>query len=231
MQCCRGTDYPAAATQFGPKVAERDLQRYVRKGPDAATRLLLGSLLGGASIGDSLLDIGGGVGVVSFELLAAGLKRATLVEASPSYLDSARHEAERRGCGDRLHLLAGDFSRIAASVGQADVVTMHRVICCYPAYEFLLRQALSRCRERFAFSYPRDRWYIRLWIAVENLFRRMMGNAFSAFVHPPASMQAIIREAGFHPVSQSGTAVWCVEMYARTSTARAVDDEHDSRRT
>lgn len=215
MQCCRGATYAAAERQFGPDVAERDLRRYLRKGPDATTRLLLDSLRGQAPPGGSLLDIGGGVGVISFELLSAGLDRATLVDASPSYLDAARSEADRRGCADRLRLIPGDFSTIAESMEPADVVTMHRVICCYPAYESLLGQALSRCRTRFAFSYPRDRWYIRFWLALENRCRRMLGNPFSAFVHSPAEMHAIIREAGFQQVSHAGTAVWCIEAYTR----------------
>jgi len=131
----------------------------------------------------------------------------------------AGREAEKRGWSDKLRVVAGDFSSIAESIEPADVVTMHRVICCYPDYESLLRQALSRCRERFAFSYPRDRWHIRFWLALENLRRRIFGNSFSAFVHPPAAMHAIIREAGFDPVNQRATAVWSIEVYARAPSA------------
>jgi hypothetical protein len=36
--CC------AAENQFGPKVAERDLQRYRRRGPDIVTKLMLTQL-------------------------------------------------------------------------------------------------------------------------------------------------------------------------------------------
>jgi methyltransferase family protein len=134
MQCCRSLNYPAAERQFGPRAAERDIRKYERKGPGRATRLLLDALREYRLRAESLLDIGGGVGVVSFELLSAGttLTRATLVEASPSYLDMAAREAEKRGWSDRLRLVAGDFSNIAKSVEPADVVTMHRVICCYP---------------------------------------------------------------------------------------------------
>jgi len=220
MHCCRGVDYPAAERQFGPRVAERDIRNYQRKGPDRATRLLLNGLQESRLRAEKLLDIGGGVGVVSFELISRlALTRATLVEASPSYLDMAQREAEKRGWSDRLHLVAGDFSGIAERIEPADVVTMHRVICCYPDYESLLRQALSHCRERFAFSYPRDRWYIRVWLAMDNLRRRIFGNSFSVFVHPPAAMHAIIREAGFDPVNQRATAVWSIEVYGRPSSA------------
>ena len=110
MNCCSGTTYAAAERQFGPPVAERDMRRYQRKGPDAATRLLLTVVRDAAIGGESLLDIGAGVGVISFELLSAGVNRATLVEASPAYLEAARQRAEQKGFADRLHLVAGDLT-------------------------------------------------------------------------------------------------------------------------
>jgi 16S rRNA G966 N2-methylase RsmD len=50
-----------------------------------------------------LLDVGGGVGVVTFELLADGLGPATLVDGSPSNVDAASAEAERLGHSSRVH--------------------------------------------------------------------------------------------------------------------------------
>lgn len=216
MQCCRCAGYAAAERQFGPDVAQRDIERYHRKGPDATTRLLLGSVRDGMPPGGSLLDIGGGVGVVSFELLAGGLTRATLVEASPSYLDAALQEAERRGSADRVCFIAGDFTSLTSGIDAADIVTMHRVICCYPDYVTLLSEAARRCRRVLAFSYPRDRWYVRAWLGFENLRRRVFRNPFRTFVHSPQAMAAILRDAGLQRISRRHTAVWCVDVYGRT---------------
>ena len=42
MACCSGcVGYAAAERQFGAAVAQRDLDRYRRKGPDASSRLIL----------------------------------------------------------------------------------------------------------------------------------------------------------------------------------------------
>jgi hypothetical protein len=42
MGCCSGgARYAEAERQFGPAVADRDVERYRRKGPDATSRLLL----------------------------------------------------------------------------------------------------------------------------------------------------------------------------------------------
>src|SRR6266478_2639368 len=86
----RCNQYCAAEKQFDSTVAERDLQRYRRGGPDAVTRLLLAELRRWPLQGEDLLDIGSGIGVIGAELAGTGLASATLVEASPAYLDVAR---------------------------------------------------------------------------------------------------------------------------------------------
>jgi magnesium-protoporphyrin O-methyltransferase len=221
MQCC-DSRYPAAERQFGPKIADRDMRRYRQKGPDAPTRLLLADLRGTIPTAESLLDVGGGVGVLDFELLPADVKHATLVDASSPYLDAARQEAERRGYADRLRLIAGDFSAVASGIDSADIVTMHRVVCCYPHPSSLLTEAARRCRRVFAFSYPRDRWFVRLWLGFENLQRRILGNPFRAFVHSPPSMEAILLDAGLQRISRRLTLIWCVEVYGRVTNESTV---------
>jgi Methyltransferase domain len=216
MRCCSGcVGYPAAERQFGAAIAERDLDRYRRKGPDASSRLLLDSVTDSVRQGDSLLDIGGGVGVLSFEFLARGVTNAVLVDAAPAYLSAAQSEAARRGVGERVQFLRGDFVELAGEVAPADVVAMHRVVCCYPDWAALLTNAAQRSRRLLALSYPRDRWFVRLWLSVENLRRRLSGHPFRSFVHPAAAMERSVETAGFQRVSRRRTAVWCVDVYAR----------------
>src|SRR5262245_19467614 len=126
MACCSGcTGYPAAERQFGSAVARHDLDRYRRNGPDATSRVLLRSVAGRLRSGDSLLGVGGGVWVLSFELLSSGVRHATLVDASPGYLDAARSEAERRGVTSQLRCVRGDVVHVDGSIDAADLVTMH----------------------------------------------------------------------------------------------------------
>src|SRR5689334_23733343 len=120
------------ASVFDEATARRDRDRYHRDGPDTTTRLLLELLTPYRSAGSSVLDIGGGIGIIDLELLRAGAGHATLVDASTAYLAVARDEARRAGLLDRLAFVEGDFVRHAAPVGRADVVTLDRVICCYP---------------------------------------------------------------------------------------------------
>jgi SAM-dependent methyltransferase len=216
VKCC-SPRYAEAERQFGPAIASRDLNRYHRKGPDAASRMFLQAVSAQVSGGDSVLDIGAGVGVLDFELLADQVQSATLVDASPAYLDAARREAESRGLGDRVQCFVGDFTSLGPDIASADVVTMHRVVCCYPDQASLLSTAASHARRVLAFSYPRDRWYVRAWMAFENVRRRLFGNPFRTFLHRPRSMEAVVIEAGFRPVQRSRTLVWAVDVYQRIS--------------
>ena len=153
--CC------AAESQFGPKVAEHDLRRYRRRGADAVTKLMLAQLRLWPLENKQLLNIGGGIGVISAELAADGIAGATLVEASPAYLEVARGVLQSRYGSRSTKFLLGDFARIANTLPSADVITLDRVVCCYPDAETLLRGAAARTRQLLAFSYPRDRWYLR----------------------------------------------------------------------
>ena len=73
----------------------------------------------------------------------------------------------------------------------------HRVDCCYPDHASLLETAAKHAGRVLAFSYPRERWYIRFWLALENGRRRLFGNPFRTFVHGPAAMEARVTQDGF----------------------------------
>src|SRR5882762_1297488 len=207
--CC------AAENQFGPKVAERDLRRYRRRGADAVTKLMLAQLRQWPLKNKQLLNIGGGIGVISAELAADGIAGATLVEASPAYLEVARRELQSRQGSRSTEFLLGDFARIKDTLPDADVITLDRVVCCYHDAEGLLRRAAARTLQLPAFSYPRDRWYMRATTAVQNLLRWMKGKPFRTFVHSPQQMSGVLGHAGLVRAATQGTLVWVVDLYCR----------------
>ncbi len=94
MVCCKR--YCAAEAQFSRRVAERDLRRYRRRGPDPITRILLAELRRWPLQGASILDVGGGIGVIGMELADSGASTAIVVEASSAYFEVARSEIESR---------------------------------------------------------------------------------------------------------------------------------------
>jgi len=217
VSCCQSARYVEAAHQFGPKFAARDLTRYRRRGPDASSRAFLDAVGGQMRAGDSVLDIGSGVGVLSFESLSHGARTATLVDVSPAYLAAAESEADRRQVAGRMKCVVGDFTAVADPIDPVDVVMLHRVVCCYPDYESLLASASVRARRVLAFSYPRDPWYIRAWFRIENARRWLARKRFRTFVHSPAAMDALVEEIGFQRIRRSRTLIWTIDVYARTA--------------
>lgn len=200
---------------FDREVAERDLRRYRRRGADATTQLILAELQRSPLEGQRLLDVGGGIGVIGRELARTGVATATLVEASPAYLEVARREVESQYGSRPTQFILGDFAMIASNVPDADVVTLDRVVCCYPDALVLLQQAAARACRVLAFTYPRDRWHVRMVVALKNIWLRLTGKSFRTFVHPPHRMHATLEAAGLVREAQRKTLVWALAIYRR----------------
>jgi len=113
----------------------------------------------------------------------------------------------------------GDFVSVAGDVMPADVVTMDRVVCCYPAYQPLLETALHRSRRLLAFSYPRDRWYVRAAVWTQNLGRALFRNPFRGFVHSVRGMEAVLEQRGFVRMRRHETLKWSADLYVRVDAA------------
>ena len=159
------------------------------------------------------MDVGAGVGALTFGLLDRGVRRAVIVEASCFYLAAAADEAARRGRSADIDLFRGDFLDVARNVPLATVVTLDRLICCYPFHERLITQALRHAERGFAFSYPRDRWYVKAWVRFENAMQSR--NAFRAFVHPESRMRQLIEDAGFTLASHAQSFMWSADVFVR----------------
>jgi 2-polyprenyl-3-methyl-5-hydroxy-6-metoxy-1,4-benzoquinol methylase len=99
----------AAEQQFDARRAARDTARYRKSGADPTTRLLRSALAAQGRIEGSLLDVGCGIGALTFELLNAGISRATGVDASTAYLAAASDEAARSGRLSAVEFVHGDF--------------------------------------------------------------------------------------------------------------------------
>jgi hypothetical protein len=215
--CCQGVD-----NMFGERTAAHDLKRYRKRGPSKPTRRLLAAIRAEGVGGASVLDIGGGVGVVQQELLDAGAGRAISVEASAAYLRAAREEAERRGTVDRITYHRGDFVALADAVGPADVVTLDRVICCYPDVGTLVGRSAERARRVYGLVHPRDAWWTRLGIRLVNFGCRVARTQFRAYIHPLPAVDAAARGSGLELRSRMAVGpVWQVALYERLSPERA----------
>jgi Methyltransferase domain len=211
--CCQGVD-----AVFGERTARHDLRRYRKRGPSKPTRVLLDALEREGIEGATVLDIGGGVGAIQQELLDAGARLAVGVEASGAYLRVATEEAERRGHADRVSHTHGDFVSLADGIEPADVVTLDRVICCYPDMESLVGRSADRARRVYALVYPQDRWWVGLGIRATNLFMRVSRKAYRADLHRTGDVDAVARAHGLAPkLARRAGPIWQIAVYVRIS--------------
>ena len=212
MNCCQCDGYDAL---WDAERAAGDVKRYRRKGPDKTTRLLIDALRAEGIDDASLLDIGAGVGVVHHELLSAGARSAIHVDATSANIRAAEDESKRRGHDGQVTFVRGDFTALAAEIPAADVVTLDRVICCYPDMESLVSASASKARRLYGAVFPRERTLNKAWVAVDNFVRRIRGKSFRSYVHSVRAIEAALERQGLRRSSTRETLVWRVVVYSR----------------
>lgn len=200
---------------FGEDEAKANLKDYRRRGPAKQTRLILEAIRSLGLKDAALLDVGGGIGTIHHELLTDVAKEATHVDASSAYLKIAAEEARRLGHADHVKFIHADFTDVADGLPQADVVTLDRVVCCYPDFRSLLKAASARSRTAIALTYPRETWYLRIGLRVINFFQRLMRDPFRVFLHPVGEMESLLKGEGFSRTSVRRLFVWEMALYRR----------------
>jgi len=208
--CCEITD-----SAFSEAEARSEVKNYRKRGPANQTRLILEAVRSLGSRDAVLLDIGGGIGALHHELLDDVAREATHVDASSAYLKEAKAEAARRGHGGRVNFIHADFTNVAADLPKADIVTLDRVVCCYPDFRGLLKAAADHSRKALALTYPRETWYLQIGLQAMNFFQRLRKDPFRVFLHPIADMDSLIKGEGFERVSLRRLFVWEMALYKR----------------
>jgi Methyltransferase domain len=202
---------------YDDKKAAAELRRYRKKGPNPWTRALMDALEAEGVQGTTLLDVGGGIGAIQHDLLAAGCVSATSVDASSAYLAAAREEADRRGLGGRVTYHHGDFVELAPSVPPADIVTLDRVLQVYPEWERLAALSAERARRLYGIVITRNTPFVRFVTSGINLMLWLKRKPLRAAVVPIDAVDRVLERMGFrrHTSTQVGLA-WQVATYRRT---------------
>jgi magnesium-protoporphyrin O-methyltransferase len=213
--CCR-VDYDAT---FDQKDATDDLASYRHDGPAPSTRRLIDALRREGIEGATLLDIGGGVGAVQHELLAAGAASSVDVDFSRAYLEAARDEAVRRGLSEREAHRYGNFVELADEIEAADIVTLDRVICCYPHMAELVAASASHARRLYGLVFPVDRWWIRAGARIVNLVLNATRQTFRIHIHRTRDVERIVLDHGFERRSLSRSLFWQTVVYRRVGAS------------
>lgn len=213
MNCCSHCE--DAGRFFNDRTAKKELRRYKKKGPNKSTRLLLDEIRKKDLQGKSLLDIGGGIGAISFELIDHGIDISNHIDASTAYLKTSETEAKNRGLSNLINYKFGDFTEISEEIAMSDIVTLDRVICCYPDMEKLVDRSTTKAKLFYGVVYPREGWSIRAAMKIGNLWFKIRGSDFRTYLHSPVEIDAKIRDNGFKKKKEMQTIIWKVVLYEK----------------
>jgi len=197
---------------FGERFARREARRFRTRGlPERAERLIEAVRPLVHFHEATVLEGGAGVGGISIELLRRGVRQATVVDAIPAAVRTARQLAEEYGVTHRMRGVVGDFTQMDDETVH-DLVVLDRVVCCYPDWRALLVAAATRASRAIALTYPRSAWWTRGGVSVGNAALRVMRRRFRVHVHPPEKMHALLRSHGFAPrvVGRMGAWELCI---------------------
>jgi magnesium-protoporphyrin O-methyltransferase len=213
MNCCTEG---AWAEFFTTRVARRDARRYRRRGLDATGRRIVELVRRRGVQGKTVLEVGGGIGAIQLEVLRAGAGRATNVELSPAYEPFAAALVAESGLHARVDRRILDFAEHPDAVEPANVVILHRVVCCYPDYEALVGAAADHAHEQLVLTFPRAAWWMRAGIALVNLFQRLRRQPFRVYLHSPAAIVSVAESRRFQSTVRERGLVWELAEFARS---------------
>ena len=210
-ECCGPRTPDGYEQEFDARFARRLAREYRRHGLTAPARSIVDFAESNDLDGASVLEVGGGIGDIQLELLRKGAGRTTNLELSGAYEAEAAKLLDEKGLrGRATRLLGVDLAVSPDAVEPADIVILHRVVCCYPHYDALLTEAARHARRVVIFSHPPRTWFTRALLGAGNLFYRLTGNPYRAFAHSPESMIEVLGQHGFEPRYRHRDGPWSV---------------------
>jgi magnesium-protoporphyrin O-methyltransferase len=169
---------------------------------------MLASITADELNGARVLEIGGGIGAIQAELLAAGAHRGEIVELVSAYEPYALELAREKGIESRSTFRVADVLEHPESVASAHIVVLNRVVCCSPDGVRLTNEAARHALSALVLSFPRDRFWVRFFVLMVNSALRLIGRSFRSFVHPKPSLYEAAEREGFRVATTGRRIVW-----------------------
>ncbi|MFE6966239.1 methyltransferase domain-containing protein [Agromyces sp. NPDC057679] len=219
--CCSAGDEPNGRSGdgnerydavFDERFAKRIARQYAKRGLTSPERRIVDYLVDEIGVdGARVLEIGGGVGELQLALLERGASSTVNLELSAAYESTARRLASEAGVADRMTRTVGvDLAERPDAVGTADIVVLHRVVCCYPDAERLLSAAADRATRALVFSHPPRNLFSRAGAVAVNLMMRLVGRSYRGFIHSPDAMVSVLSAHGMRPDYRHRDLSWCI---------------------
>ncbi len=210
MTCCGNSDVNGLDRLFRGAPVRRERRAFERQG---LNRRQQGFFEGLEPVGQTVLDLGCGVGALGLTALSRGAAGATFADVSRAYLNAARALAEASGVRERSSFLQGDALRL--ELPEADLVMLDRVVCCYPEGPALLRKAAGLSRSALLFSYPRPTPYLRLGQGLLNAGFRLFRHPYRFYLHDEGQLSQAAESSGHRLVAERRYGPWRLCVYRK----------------
>ncbi|WP_426320304.1 SAM-dependent methyltransferase [Microbacterium sp. E-13] len=208
-ECCAPRPPDGYDREFDDRFARRLARDYRRDGLTPSAQLVLEFADSVGLTGASVLEIGGGIGDIQLEALKRGAVHTTNVELSSAYEPEAIRLLDEAGLrGRATRVLGVDLAGTPDAVHPADIVVLHRVVCCYPDYRRLLGAAAQHGRRAVVFSHPGNGLWTRVAARSINALYTLTGNPYRSFAHDPRAMEAVLTGQGFAPRYRERSGLW-----------------------
>ena len=152
---------------FTSKGAAAGAKRFRRRGLTGTARELARAVVGSGIPSGSILEVGGGLGEIQVTLLEQGNAASSVnVDLASNWEVEARRLLGEKGLESKVERIVGDFVQIEPDLASADVVILHRVVCCYPDWRALLTAAIAKADRLIALTFPVERWWTKTMVRV-----------------------------------------------------------------
>ena len=166
------------------------------------------------------MEIGCGTGFFAMETLRKGTASIAGFDLSSEAIQEANDYAKDSGLEDRAKFEVGDGA--TAQLPSSDIVVMDKVLCCYPDYDALLKNASDSSNLMMGFVVPRDEgWmkpFMRCGAAAINLVEKLRKTGFKFHLHPLDLIHQQLVEKGFQEAEKAKSRVWLIFLYKKNST-------------
>jgi len=213
--CCQ----LAYSNTFDSKRANKEMNDYLSIGPKKSTNYLLEPLRAHVTPKDSLMDIGSGVGAVIWELLDAGINKATYLDISPGYSQVFKDQINLRGMEKQIQVETGDFAELYKNINPSDIVTLDKVICCYQDYQPLVSLSSKKCKRLYAYTIPRNVWWVKAVNGIGAILKSFHKNHLQSLVHSTTKIEELVLDEGFNKIFENSNREWLTVIYERGQRA------------
>ncbi|MBI1806434.1 MAG: methyltransferase domain-containing protein [Ignavibacteria bacterium] len=215
--CCTLTSATQGADKFFSRNSRKYLKRFLNRGLAKEQRYLVEGILSSPIEGQTILEIGCGVGGLHMTLLKRGAISAIGIDIAEGMLNSARQLSRELGLEKNTTYIRGDFTQTREEIPVVDIVILDKVICCYEDVNQLLVTSLEKTRRIYALSFPKPTRLVKLSFLTLITLGKLLRWSFSPYWHDWNAVLQFIHGKHFKEIYSKDTFAWSVHVFAKES--------------